>query len=197
MRRSWLLVCTFALGSIAAACGSNTSTTAPSRAPGPAALPLAEGTYDLRLTSVGAPQGCQIAHRGTWRGPGEIALGGGFESELTLRAEGSGWVGRATRNGQSGEIVLRLDAGGPRSTRLTGTLQGLADQRAFDGPRVEVTGRSGDRPASFDGMVVGGGSAPGRIATGEARGRFVYESGWFGTVITCDSATVTVTPVAL
>jgi hypothetical protein len=192
MRRVWLVVCTIALGSIAAACGKD-APTAPTTSPTPdrEGQPFTEGTYRLVVTSVGAAQGCEVVVPGRSLGSGSPALGGGFDTVLTLRAESGGWAGRGQRHDESGMIELLLDARDwPRSARLTGTMQGRTDQRAFDGPRVDFSGTSADRPATFEGLVVS--RSTDQIATGEARGRFVYESAWTGSVIACSSATVSV-----
>jgi hypothetical protein len=194
MRRVWLLVCTIALGSMAAACGKDTPTS-PSPIPDRTSPPFTEGTYRLQVTSTGAAQGCEVVVPGISLGGVRLPPGGGFETVLTLRAEGGGWLGRGQRHDEVGMVELLLDARDwPRSARLTGTMQGRADQRAFDGPRVDFSGAAADRPATFEGVVVSGSSVPDQIATGEARGRFVYESAWTGSVIACASATVVIRP---
>jgi hypothetical protein len=163
----------------------------PPEAPSPTLPPLAEGPYRLIVRAVGPSTGCQVLEPGL-RGVLPSQPGGYFGQDVELRADASGWSIAPTRRGPETTLNLAVTrASWPDSLAVTGVLSGESDQRAYDGPAIDVGDRN--RPAAFIGTVAPNRVVPdGIVLTGTVNGRLTFGEGWTGQVTVCRSASVTV-----
>jgi hypothetical protein len=191
----FLFVVLIAPAAAASGCAGD-SPAAPSRqpppdAPSPTLPPLAEGPYRLLVRAVGPSAGCQVTEAGVPLGGPTLPPAGYFSQDVELRADASGWSITPTRRGPETTLNLAVTrASWPDSLAVTGVLSGESDQRAYDGPAIEVGDRN--RPAAFIGTVAPNRVVPdGIVLTGTVDGRLTFGEGWTGQVTVCRSASVT------
>jgi hypothetical protein len=188
MARSLTRLAFLALAALVVTACSHDSPSAPSRPPTTTALPpIAEGRYLLRVTATGAAMGCEIAVPGVLGGT-PLPAAGYFAQGVTLREAAGAWS--ITPDAAGATLELRVDGSGwPSTPRVTGSLRGQSDQRAYDGPGIDA-GETG-RPASFDGAVVPQpAEVDGYVMTGTVTGRLTFSAGWTGQVVVCRSALI-------
>jgi hypothetical protein len=187
MARSLTRLPFLAVAALFAAACSHDSPSAPSRQPTTTLPPIAEGRYLLRVTAVGAAMGCEITVPGVLGGT-PLPAAGHFAQGVTLRQAGGSWS--ITPDAAGATLELRVDGSGwPSSPRVTGSLRGQSDQRAYDGPAIDA----GDpaRPATFDGTAVPQpADVGGYVLTGTVEGRLTFSAGWTGQVVVCRSALI-------
>jgi hypothetical protein len=188
----WLCRVLLVVATAAASACSADSPASPSPQPSPAGPaptfpPLAEGRYRLHVSALGSSMGCEITAAGVPLGGLPPIAGGSFEQNVRLRQTQGVWtIAPDTSDARTTLALVLNGASWPASPVVTGTLAGLSDQRAYDGPALEAG--DGNRPAAFTGAVVPGTVLEGIVLSGTVSGRLTFSSGWTGQVTVCRSA---------